>query len=934
MAESEKLSVFLCHSPADKAAIRDLRERLSKYLWIDPWLDEEKLLPGHNRNAEIEKALENAHAIIVGLSKDSVTKEGRTQAEFKYALNIALEKIDGSIFIIPIKLEDLKEAEAQVHSKLKELECEDYFPNKRRASAFDRIVRSLKVRADMVNVHYEEITPVTITPKPSKNKYEKGSNPKESGVVSTAEFPIHEIPFQRNRNFTGRKDILDSIHHEFSAVQSTIPIHAINGMGGIGKTQIAVYYSYEFAKEYDLVYWIRSETDASLTADYEALTQSLQLPVKTKAEQLVYVNIVNSWLGSTDKKWLLVFDNVESQEKIEKLLPLKGNGHILITSQNPNWKELGQDSKVQPFSNEVAKEFLRKRIGEKGLDHSDRLNVLLGGLPLGLEQASAYMTAHGTPIEIYIKLFEEQQSELWKRETPPKEYKSTIMTTWEMAFKEIQETHPAAEQLLSLFSFFGPDDIPISIIKDYSSNLPEELKKIFNSSIELEENLSAIHRYSLAERNGDFISFHRLVQDVIRTRLSKDQATQWVNIAVQIMRMAFPYDEYDIKTWANCAQLLPHAFATANYAENYITGLEEASEIYQKAGEYLCGQAEYLRASEAIERAINIRQEILGTKHEKLAVSLDYLGKIKQYQAHFTEALKIHNQAFQIFQTAKKAKTQQSAHNMYNLGRVFHHLEEFEKARDFYEQCLTIYSATINENHPDVARCLNGLGILFQDQGEFEKSRKYYEDALYIRRIVLEANHPDLAMSLNDLGIMFKDKGMFEKSREYLEESLLIRRGALGENHPDTAMSLNNLGVLASRQGELENAQKYYEQAYAVVITVFGENHPYAAATLNNIGLLLSNQSKYVEARRYLEMSLSINEKIYGVKHHELIVALKNLARVMINLKIFPLARQYADRAAKICSEATAKYKECEGIDQLEKSIPSIGKPKGKKKKN
>ena len=169
------------------------------------------------------------------------------------------------------------------------------------------------------------------------------------GVISTAEFPIHEIPFQKNINFTGRTDILDSIHEEFSVSQNTLLIHAISGMGGIGKTQIAVHYSYEFAKEYDLVYWIRAETDASLTADYEALTQTLQLPVKTKAEQLVYVNIVNSWLENTDKKWLLVFDNVESQEKIEKLLPRKGNGHILITSQSPNWKELGQDFRYVLF---------------------------------------------------------------------------------------------------------------------------------------------------------------------------------------------------------------------------------------------------------------------------------------------------------------------------------------------------------------------------------------------------------------------------------------------------------------------------------------------------------------------------------------------------------------------------------------------------------
>ena len=931
MTESKKLSVFLCHSPADKAVIRELYERLLKHSWIDPWLDEKKLLPGQDKNSEIKKAVQTANIVIVGLSKTSIAEEGNVQREYKYALDATLEKPGGTIFIIPLILEDLNGVD--VPKDLKPLHCEDYFPKKRRTMAFDRLLQSLNVRADTLNILREENVLVTTTPKSSENKYSK-ENKTQKGVISTAEFPIHEIPFRKNPNFTGRKDILDTIHEEFSTSQNRVPIHAISGMGGIGKTQIAVHYSYEFMEEYDLVYWIRSETDASLTADYEALTQALELPVKTKAEQLVYVNIVNNWLENTDKKWLLVFDNVESQEKIEKLLPKKGNGHVLITSQSPNWKELGEDSQIRPFTNEEAIEFLQRRIGEKGLEYSDKLNILLGGLPLALEQASAYMTEHGTPIEIYIKLFEEQQEELWKRETPPKDYRSTIMTTWEMAFKQIQESQPAAKQLLNLFAFFGPDDIPISIIKACSETLPEELKTAVHNPVELEENLSSIYRYSLIERNGDFISFHRLVQDVIRTQLPKDKAAKWVNIAVQIMMMAFPYDEYDIKTWSNCAHLLPHALATASYAEKYSTGLMEAAEIYQKVGEYLRGQAEFQRAGETIERAINIWQEIFGEKHEKLAISLDYLGEIRQDQAKYADALRLHNQAHQIFETGEYLKTQQSARNMNNLGQAFHSLSEFEKAKYYHEQALTIFNTTLNENHPDTSRCLSALGILFQDQGEFEKARKYHEESLAIFRMALGENHPHTATSLGNFGELFRLRGEFEEARKYHEEALFIRRTLLGENHPHTASSLNNLGVVFQDQGELENARKHYEQAYTIHITVFGENHPNFAGSLNNIGTLLARQSKYVEARRYMEQALSIYEKIYGTKHHDLITILTNLANVMFHLRLFPSARQYLERATKICSESKVKYRECENIEQLQKAIPIIGKTQDKKKKH
>jgi hypothetical protein len=162
MTESEKLSVFLCHSPADKAAIKDLHDRLLKYSWVDPWLDEEKLLPGHDRNGEISKALEKAHVIIIGLSKDSITKEGRAQAEFKYALNIALEKLERAIFIIPLKLEDLNDIEVQIPGKLKDIESENYFPAKRRVAAFERILRSLKARANALNIPYQSQVKISI----------------------------------------------------------------------------------------------------------------------------------------------------------------------------------------------------------------------------------------------------------------------------------------------------------------------------------------------------------------------------------------------------------------------------------------------------------------------------------------------------------------------------------------------------------------------------------------------------------------------------------------------------------------------------------------------------------------------------------------------------------------------------------------------------
>ncbi len=136
-----KLSVFLCHSSHDKPIVRELYLRLLGESWLDPWLDEEKLLPGQDWDLEIEKAVEKAHAVIVCLSKNSVTKEGYIQRELKFALDIALEKPEGTIFIIPLRLDD-----CELPRRLRSWQYVDYFPQDHRKRAYQRLTQSLHAR--------------------------------------------------------------------------------------------------------------------------------------------------------------------------------------------------------------------------------------------------------------------------------------------------------------------------------------------------------------------------------------------------------------------------------------------------------------------------------------------------------------------------------------------------------------------------------------------------------------------------------------------------------------------------------------------------------------------------------------------------------------------------------------------------------------------
>lgn len=148
---SRPLRVFLCHASQDKPAVRELYQRLDSEGWMDVWLDEEKLYPGQDWDFEIEKAVEAADVVIVCLSNNSVTKEGYVQRELRFVLQIADYKSDGTIFVVPVRLDD-----CPLPRRLKIWQYIDFFPKNRMDWAYRRLLGSLQMRAENLGLNPKE----------------------------------------------------------------------------------------------------------------------------------------------------------------------------------------------------------------------------------------------------------------------------------------------------------------------------------------------------------------------------------------------------------------------------------------------------------------------------------------------------------------------------------------------------------------------------------------------------------------------------------------------------------------------------------------------------------------------------------------------------------------------------------------------------------
>ncbi|TFH49723.1 MAG: toll/interleukin-1 receptor domain-containing protein, partial [Methanothrix sp.] len=272
--------------------------------------------------------------------------------------------------------------------------------------------------------------------------------------------PIWNVPHLRNRNFTGREPMLNGLHTALYSSQPDSWLQALSGLGGKGKTTLAREYAYRYQADYDLVWWVHADEPASITMDYVGLAAALGLPKMDSPDQVV--NAVNGWLGQ-NRKWLLIFDNALDLDALNRFLPQGGDGHVLITSRNPNWGGVAKVLPVDVFEPTEAVDFIFRRTNQDDQASSEALATETGRLPLALEQAGAYIKESGIKLSDYLARFRKNRAEILKRGKPT-DYLDTVATTWKISFQAVRTKSPAGADLLVLCSFLAPDDIPRSMI--------------------------------------------------------------------------------------------------------------------------------------------------------------------------------------------------------------------------------------------------------------------------------------------------------------------------------------------------------------------------------------------------------------------------------------------------------------------------------------
>jgi tetratricopeptide (TPR) repeat protein len=636
--------------------------------------------------------------------------------------------------------------------------------------------------------------------------------------------PIWNLPHPRNPNFTGRETLLTQLRAALTSGQPAALTQAIHGLGGVGKTQLAVEYAYRHAADYDLVWWVRAEEAATLAADYAALAAPLDLPQKDDPDQRLVVQAVRHELGQRPG-WLLVFDNAQNPQDLHGYLPQAETGHVLVTSRNPAWRVVARPLTVQVWERDESVAFLLKRTDQTDEDAADALADALGDLPLALAQAGAYVDQTGGSLAGYLDLFRSRQRDLLRRGKPSPDYPHTVATTWEIAFQRVQQASPAGADLLNLCAYLGPDDIPQDLLRGGGQHLPQPLAEAIGDPLDFDQAVVALRQYSLLERTGQALSVHRMVQAVARDRLPEEARRTWAEAALRLVNGAFPFDSDDVGTWPECARLLPHALAAARQAEALGVAAEATGRLLNQAGLYLMGRAQFAQAKATYERALAIGEATLGPDHPKVAIRVNNLGGVLKALGDLHGAQAHYQRALAIWEKQLGPEHPQVAIGVNNLGMVLQALGDLDGARQAFERVLGILEKTLPPEHPYVAATTNNLGGVLQALGDLDGARAHYQRALAIDEAAFGPHHPNVAIRVNNLGSVLKALGDLDGARAHYQRALAIDEAALGPHHPEVATDLWNLGTVLQKQGEIQNAREAYQRALATFERFLGPDH-------------------------------------------------------------------------------------------------------------
>ncbi|MEF9523328.1 FxSxx-COOH system tetratricopeptide repeat protein [Streptomyces sp. RB13] len=698
---------------------------------------------------------------------------------------------------------------------------------------------------------------------------------------------------RRNPDFSGRETVMGQLRTGLLSGRQAV-VQALHGMGGIGKTQIALEYAHRFASQYDLVWWVDAEQADQLPVRYTELADRLGV-AKSDAGSEPNARALLQHLR-TRHRWLLVLDNAEHPDQIEPWLP-EGPGHVLITSRNPDWHGIAHQSDLDVFTRTDSLAYLKGRISGMTTEHADLLAQDLGDLPLALAQASGVLRS-GMTLDRYRRLLTTDTARLLQ-ESDVRDHPAPLAATVGIAVTRLADDgHADAVALLRLGAFLGPEPIPTAWLETARPRLatipgdPDDPMWLRNA-------LQPLGRFGLARTDYDAFQIHRLTQAILRTQTGPDPVVAIRDDVTAVLAAVDPGDPRSPADWPAWASLTAHL--TAPHVTTALANQAALRATFSKAAHFLICSG-LPRAAHDLSAALHQAWSTdLGPDHPDTLTCAQFLGHATVELGDYAKGHLIIEDTLVRRRRVLGADHPETLHSANDASTNMSLLGETVEARRVQEDVLARRRRVLGEDHPDTLTSAGNLASILNESGEYVEARRMHEDVLARRRRVLGEDHPDTLNSAHNLAGLLNTLGEHVEARR-MNVDVLERRGrVLGEDHPSTLASASNLATSLDALGEHVEARRMQEDVLERRGRVLGEDHPNTLSSASKLATTLDALGEHVEARRMHEDVLERRGRVLGEDHPSTLASASNLATTLNALRKHVEARRMHEDVLERC---------------------------------
>ncbi|WP_343885766.1 FxSxx-COOH system tetratricopeptide repeat protein [Actinoallomurus spadix] len=847
-------------------------------------------LPGDNIILSRESALRRADRVLALCSAAYFT--GRFTGQDWTAVMAAQER--ESSRLIPIRVEDIDHQ--QLPEMLSTVQSIDLFDTTE-AEARRRLLAGLSgaLGPDGTPAFPGPAGP----PIPTESDPADTSAPRLPGAARPSNW---QVP-TRNPAFTGRAGLLVAVRETLLSTPTGVVV--LHGQGGMGKTQLSLEYAHRFASDYNTAWVIDAEQPGLIAAQLADL--AIKLDAATSAVEAETAAKAAITALRDAKRWLLVFDNVEDPDHLTGYLP-EGQGHVLVTTRNPDWAELGALVAVEEFTRAESIALLTGRVA--GLNQADA-NLLaedLGDLPLALAQAAGVLARTGIPAGEYRRLLADQATEVLDKGSP-RSYRVSLAAATLVALDKLTIVDHTAANLLRLCGYLAPEPIPVAWLHhqpttQHDPGTAAQLGELPTSPFTVGDACAHISHYGLGRIDQQGLRLHRLTQAIVRDH-TRSYRTDYHAAIVSILTTADPGDPEAPGTWTAWARLTPHLIASepattphtalrtlATRTLRYLLVSGQANAALTLAGNlhdswtgllgpdnthtltaaqhlaharHDCGN--YKEASQLLEDTLQRRRRVLGDDHPDTLQSANDLATNMGALGRYKESLALNEDTLQRRRRVLGEDHPDSLQSAQNLAGPLYALGRFRESLALDEDTLQRRRRVLGEDHPGTLHSAQNLAITLYALGQYRESLVLNDDTLGRYRRVLGEDHPDTLRSARSRAATLNALGKHKESLALSEDTLGRYRRVLGEDHPDTLCAARSRAVTLNALGRHKESLALSEDTLGRCRRVLGEDHPETLQSAYNVAVILYALGRRKESLALSEDTLGRCRRVLGEDH-------------------------------------------------------------------